>query len=104
MITDSQREILRQFFAGYFHQDWPLEADTPDQVISNYARQRSDRSALIELRDAIIAFIADHPDDDDLADALFRELGCYYSPEALGESTKQWLLHVADELVAGNAT
>ena len=100
MISESQRESLREFFAGYFHEDWRVEANTPDQVISNYAAQLSDRSRVAELRDAIIAFIADHPDEDDLANALLGEFDCYYSPKALGRSTKQWLLHVAEKLAA----
>lgn len=104
MITESQRATLRQFFAGFFHQDWRVEADTPDQVISNYANQLTDRSTLGELSEAIAAFIADHPDEDDLANALFRQLGCYYAPKAIGESTKQWLLHVAEKLKAENET
>jgi hypothetical protein len=104
MITESQREILRQFFAGFFHQDWRVEADTPDQVISNYADQPSDRSTPAGLSEAIVAFIADHPDEGDLADALFRELGCYYAPKAIQQPTKQWLSHVAEKLTTSNET
>lgn len=104
MITESQRESLFQFFAGFFHQDWRVEAETPDQVISQFASQQSDPSTLAELSDSIIAFIADHPDEDDLANALFRELGCYYSPKAIGKSTKDWLQHVAKALLAGKPT
>lgn len=29
LITESQYKLLRQFFAGFFHQDWRSEADTP---------------------------------------------------------------------------
>jgi hypothetical protein len=102
MITESQHTIMRQFFAGFFHQDWRVEADAPDQVISNYAAQLTDRSTLVELSEAIAAFIADHPAEDDLANALFRQLGCYYAPKAIGESTKQWLVHVAERFKAEN--
>lgn len=61
MITEPQRESLFQFFAGHFHQDWRLEADTPDQVISRFAREVSDRSKLSELSDALLAFVASSP-------------------------------------------
>lgn len=95
MITELQRKTLRHFFAAYFHQDWRREADTPEQVISMYATDVNDPVTIVTLLDGIGAFIADHPDEDDLANALFREMGCYHSPKALGQSTRAWLLHVA---------
>jgi hypothetical protein len=100
MITELQRKTLRHFFAAYFHQDWRQEADTPEQVISMYAADVSDPVTIDTLVDGIGAFIADQPDDDDLANALFREMGCYHSPKALGRSTREWLLHVAETVKA----
>jgi len=95
MITELQRKTLRHFFAAYFHQDWRREADTPEQVISMYATDVNDLVTIDTLVDGIGAFIADHSDEDDLSYALFREMGCYHSPKALGQSTREWLLHVA---------
>ena len=95
MITELQRKTLRHFFAAYFHQDWRKEADTPERVISMYAADVNDPVTIDTLVDGIAAFIADHPDEEDLANALFREMGCYHSPKAIGESTRDWLLHVA---------
>lgn len=100
MITELQRKTLRHFFAAYFHQDWRREAETPEQVISMYAADVNDPGTIDTLVEGIGAFIADHPDEDDLANALFREMGCYYSPKALGQSTREWLLHVAATLEA----
>jgi CdiI immunity protein len=100
MISERQHELLRQFFAGFFHQDWRVEADTPEGVVTHYATQMNDHAALPELNEAILAFIDDHPDGDHLADALFRQLGCYYSPKLLGQSTKEWLLHIAERVRA----
>jgi hypothetical protein len=98
MITTDQHELLRAFFAGFFHQDWRIEADTPEGVVTHYATQTNDSARLPELHDAILAFVADHPDEDELADALLGQLSCYYSPRALGESTKAWLLHIAEQV------
>ena len=95
MVTELQRKTLRHFFAAYFHQDWRREADTPEQVISMYATDVNDLVTIDTLVDGIGAFIADHSDEDDLSNALFREMGCYHSPKALGLSTREWLLHVA---------
>ena len=99
MISAAQHALLRQLFAGFFHQDWRVEADTPEAVVTHYATQMADNAHLPELHDAILAFIADHPDEDDLADALFRQLSCYYAPKAIGESTKAWLLHIAERVL-----
>jgi hypothetical protein len=103
MIT-TRHELLRQFFAGFFHQDWRVEADTPEQVVTHYATQMNDRAALPELSDAILAFVDDHPDEDKLADALLRDLGCYYAPRSTGQSTKAWLLHIAERVRAEEQT
>ena len=99
MITEAQRERLHQFFAGYFHEDWPLEADSPDGVVSAFVRQRGDARELEQLSSSIMAFVDDHPNDDELGEALFKELGCYYSPIADGISTRSWLLGVAAKLM-----
>ena len=98
MITEAQRERLHQFFAGYFHEDWPLEADSPDEVVSAFVRQPEAGRDLGELSGSIVAFVEDHPNDDELDAALFKELGCYYSPRAGGISTRSWLLGVAAKL------
>lgn len=95
MISELQRKTLRHFFASYFHQDWRREADTPEQVIAMYATDVNDPGTIDTLVDGIGTFIADHPDEDSLANALFREMGCYHSPKALGQSTREWLSHVA---------
>jgi hypothetical protein len=54
----------------------------------------SDLFTIDTLVEGISAFIADHSDEDDLAHALFREMGCYHSPKALGQSTREWLLQI----------
>jgi hypothetical protein len=89
---------LFQFFGAYFHEDFLLEAATAEEVISNYVRSRKGQPELHELSCGILDFIHDHPNDADLARALFEELGCYYSPGSLGLSPRKWLLDVAAKL------
>ena len=100
MTTELQRKTLRHFFGAYFHQDWGLDAETAEQVISMYATDVKDPTTIDTLVDGIGAFIADHPDEDDLANALFLEMSCYYAPQGIGESTREWLLHVAEAVKA----
>lgn len=99
MITDAEREKLIQFLAGYFNEDWHLEADSPEQVLSAFRKERAGPE-LHELSRIIVAYVDEHPDDGELDEALFRELDCYYSPRADGISSRAWLLGVADQFAA----
>ncbi len=48
---------LFQFFAGYFHEDWPVDAATPDEVIDTFieGHARNERAHLADLIDAFTA-------------------------------------------------
>jgi hypothetical protein len=60
MIKHPQMENLRQFFAGYFHEDWSAEATTPEHILSMFIDQRGASSELQELGQCIVAFYANH--------------------------------------------
>ena len=47
-----------------------------------YATDVNDPVTIDTLVDGLGVFIADHPDEDDLANTWFREMGCYHSPFA----------------------
>lgn len=104
MITEQQRESLTQFFAAYFHQDWMAEADAPDKIVDEFLRDQTDGSELELLSRSIIDFADSYPNEDELSEALFRQLRCYYSPRALGLSTRQWLLHTAAKVAPRTGT
>jgi hypothetical protein len=97
-MNDVQREMLLQFFAGYFHQDWDLDAESPEQVLDNYRRKhtREERQALSQ---AITEYVQTFSDDKELDDDLFFKLDCSYDPTAHGLSTRDWLKSVAAQLV-----
>lgn len=101
MITDAEREKLHQFLGAYFHEDWHLEADSPEQVLSEFRKSKTGPE-LHELSRIIAAYVHEHPDDEELGEALFLELGCYYSPHAVGLSSRAWLLGVAAKLAASS--
>jgi hypothetical protein len=96
MITPGERERLRQFFGSYFHQDWDIEYGTPEQALSAAIRahesQRKELGRLVEL------FVEEHPNDEDLDQELWRDLGCDYLPSADRMSSRAWLLSVAARL------
>jgi len=73
-------------------------------VTSIYANHVDGPSTIDAVVDGIPGLIAEHPDDDGLAEALFRDFNCFYSPKALGQSTREWLLHVAATVKAQQAS
>jgi len=96
MITPEQMDKLRQFFGAYFHQDWGIEYGTPEKTLS--AAIRDHESQRPELRRLIETFVAEHPDDEDLDQALWKDLACEYLPPADGVSSRTWLLGVVARL------
>jgi hypothetical protein len=90
---------LFQFFAAYFHEDWSVDAASPDDVIDSFiaAHTGSECAHIASLIDAFAAAVLD---DQALERALFAELGCYYVPTADAQSTRGWLQRVSGRLRA----
>lgn len=89
---------LTQFFSSYFHQDWPLDADTPSEVVENYRNSESPESieaALAELNQLLEMPLA----EPDLETFILEELGCYYSPEADNQTVREWLDSVQESFL-----
>lgn len=94
---NNQFPNLTQFFSSYFHQDWPLEADTSSEVVENYCNSESPESietVLAELNKLLEMPIA----PADLATFILDELGCYYNPEAENQTVTEWLESVQKSL------
>ena len=90
-------DVLRNFFGGYFHEDWRHEEDSPEKVIAAY-KARAPAKELKHLQESIVAYVQAHPDDAELDRCLFSDLGCYYTPRADNMSARDWLLTVAAHL------
>jgi CdiI immunity protein len=97
MTKQDQRE-LHQFFAGYFHEDWPVDALNPDDVISSFIAAPHPAGELSRLADLVDSYACHLSNDETLEQALFMDLGCYYSPSVEGLSARIWLRHVASRL------
>ncbi|MDW8213061.1 MAG: contact-dependent growth inhibition system immunity protein [Roseiflexaceae bacterium] len=92
MQSSTQFEALRDFMGAYFHQDWMLDDETPDEVMSRFlAMQQPTRDELQALIAQIDAFTSAHPDDTTIEQALEHVLGCYYQPSADQRSAREWL-------------
>lgn len=70
---------LTQFFSSYFHQDWPLEADTPSDVVNNY--RSSEPPTTVEAASQELSKLLQMPiAPADLEAFILDELGCCYDP------------------------
>jgi hypothetical protein len=95
-------EELFQFFAGCFHEDWSVDAQSANDVISQYMVEQRDISTRHRVAGLIEVFVEDrHHEPKLLATALVDDLGCYYDPSVDGRTAEQWLLHVAARLRGG---
>lgn len=88
---------LTQFFSSYFHQDWPLEADAPSQVVNNYLNSEPPES--IEAASQELGQLLEMPISElDLETFILDELGCYYDPQSENQTVREWLESVQQSL------
>ena len=88
---------LTQFFSCYFHQDWPLEADTPSDVVNNYRSSEPPES--IEAASQELSKLLEMPiAPADLETFILDELGCYYDPTSENPTVREWLESVQKSL------
>jgi hypothetical protein len=88
---------LTQFFSSYFHQDWPLEADTPSEVVNNYLSSEPPES--IEAASQELSNLLEMPiSEPELETFLLDELGCYYDPQSENQTIREWLESVQQSL------
>ncbi|MEG4322538.1 MULTISPECIES: contact-dependent growth inhibition system immunity protein [unclassified Microcoleus] len=88
---------LTQFLSSYFHQDWPLEADTPSEVVNNYLSSEPPES--IEATSQELSRLLEMPiAPADLETFLLDELGCYYDPQSDNQTVREWLQSVQQSL------
>jgi len=89
---------LIQFFAANFHEDWDLDADTPEAIIALYAAHNRVPGRLSALATELDALVASIPDDVELRRIMFEVLGnCYLPPGDLAQ-LRVWLGAVSAQL------
>ena len=91
---------LKIFLSGYFHQDWLLEADEPDGMISLFLASQPDRATTKGIAEQIHNLLEANGDQGEgaIERELYEVLGCYYDPKADGMSVVDWLTKLADRL------
>lgn len=86
---------LRQFFSGYFHEDWQLDSSEPDEVIAQFLMSGPSQDEIDRIVAQIACYLDAATDNAAIERGLLVELGCYYLPDADGVSARDWLGHVA---------
>lgn len=92
---------LQAFLSGYFHQDWPLESASADQVVRTYM-DSEDRASVSAALAEIELLLAAVRDNDQLSNIVSKELGSGYDPGSdQGMSVREWLERTKKQLAEG---
>jgi len=87
---------LRQFFGGYFNQDWDIGgASSWRDVVVQYVKENPRESVLV-LRDDLRAWLQDTASGGHLSEGLPAGLGCDYDSQPEGLSGIEWVQQLAD--------
>ena len=97
-MNDMQKEILFQFFACSFNEDWIVKVRNSDELVDRY-RKNSTAEERLALSRAITELEQGGPNDQELEDKVVRELGSCYLPAADGLTRRDWLKRIAAQLV-----
>jgi len=85
----SDTPALRNFLSAYFHQDWSMEHDSADAVVSYFLDSEAD-AEIVAVRDDLEKVAAEGLDEGALG-ARMRTLGSEYDPSRDGGSWRDWL-------------
>lgn len=97
-MKENKHNLLKEFFGGYFHEDFLLDAKNANEVINNYVKGTTDQERTT-LSNAIQSYVEMFADDEELERRLFFDLGCYYRPSAEGITAQDWLKKIAADLL-----
>jgi hypothetical protein len=98
-----QEDILYRFFAGTFHEDWRLDASSPEEIVDRYKKSGVTGEHLRALSRAIRDYARRFKTPQELYDHLTLQMGCRYDMRSDGWTPEGWLNHVADRLVDAGA-
>jgi hypothetical protein len=89
---------LKDFLMSYFHQDWDMDGETPDEAITRFLIDRDEALDLRAIVRAIDSLLAEGLADTELSSRLSKQLGCSYYPPGHGQSSHDWLRGVGERV------
>ena len=82
---------------SYFHQDFPMEAETPIGVVEMF-REKEAPETVEALRAEIVDLVASSPSEEDFSRIWFDDGAACYDPVADGMTMRDWMLKMAKTL------
>ena len=89
LFKETKMDPLRNFFMGYFHQDWVLDDDTPLGVVRRYCDENPELRH--EVADLLIGLVDGPLSDPELEQLIVGELRAEFVPSQMGDSMRAWL-------------
>jgi hypothetical protein len=95
---------LYQFFAGYFHQDWPDDkrfASASFEAVVHYFQAKNPKAAVSQATRELKELIGLDLSEGELDKIVVDDLGANVNPAGRGLTYRQWLEAVLDILKKG---
>ena len=86
---------LEHMFGAYFHQDWDTDGDDWPDLVRNYLRDVSQQDALSTASE-IDDLLAEGQTEEQLAERLLNQFGCFYDPRPDEDGFRAWLHEIAE--------
>jgi len=96
-VMSSRYYTLMNVLGGYFHQDWKLEAASPEAVIQHILEDVP-HETIAEAASELRGLLRETMDENALEAFMMNPLGVCYDPGADGKSMRQWLEEVLEQL------
>jgi hypothetical protein len=93
---------LSQLLAGYFHQDWQEDHESPEAAVQAFARDASGATVAAAASE-IDRLLSAGYDDTAMSQLLADGFDCNYMPETDGLTSLAWLGEVRDTLRSTSA-
>jgi CdiI immunity protein len=87
---------LRQFFGGYFNQDWDIGGGKSwTEVVAQYVKENA-RARVMQVQDDLRSWLDETASNPTAG--LPANFGCDYDPRPDGLAVREWVRLVADSL------
>jgi CdiI immunity protein len=95
----NRKHTLRDFFGGYFHQDWDIDGvESWVGVVDQFVQENS-IARVREVREALREWV-DSSNEEEISRQLMNELGCDYDWQPDGLGARDWVLGIINRLTS----
>jgi hypothetical protein len=98
-MTPLKLTNLRSLIAGYFHEDWRLEAASHAEAVRHFV-QREPPDAVAAARTELEALLTSDPTEAQLRSLVMDDWNSSYNPEFDRKTMREWLEEIRSALGA----